>query len=130
MDFLEGIGDFMRREGLDELEIRDGDRVLLLRRATEEGVRAGGLVEAEGCYLLRAPMSGVARLFPAPGEPPYVSPGERRAAGETLFCIEAMKHLNEVCAPRDLEVLEVLVEDQQPVEEGVPVMRVRWEEDS
>jgi len=131
LDFLEGIGEFMRGEGLRELEIRDGDRVLLLRMAAGEVEdRASGPGRVEGTDdAVLSPLAGVVRLFPSPGEPPFAAAGERKRAGEALFCVEAMKHLSEVPAPRDLEVLEVLVEEGQAVEAGTPVVRVRWEEE-
>ena len=44
------------------------------------------------------------------------------AAGQTILIVEAMKHMNEVAAPRAGRVVEVLVEDGQPVEYGEPLM--------
>jgi len=45
-------------------------------------------------------------------------------AGETLIVIEAMKTMNQIPAPRSGTVLQVLVEDGQPVEYGEPLMIV------
>ena len=36
--------------------------------------------------------------------------------------VEAMKHMNEVAAPRAGTVVEILVSDGQPVEYGEPLM--------
>ena len=44
------------------------------------------------------------------------------AAGQTILIVEAMKHMNEVAAPRAGKVVEILVEDGQPVEYGQPLM--------
>ena len=42
-------------------------------------------------------------------------------AGQTLFIIEAMKTMNPVPAPRAGKLLEILIEDTQPVEFGEPL---------
>ncbi len=126
LGFLEGIGELMRREGLEELLVRDGERLLRIRRAG-----GGGSVCGEGAEAseINAPLTGILLLRPSAEGRPCVAPGSRKRRGETLFYIEAMKHLNEVCAPRSLTVLEVLAEDRQSVEEGAPVLRVSWEEE-
>jgi len=43
-------------------------------------------------------------------------------AGETLLVIEAMKTMNQIPASRSGTVLQILVEDGQPVEYGEPLM--------
>ena len=43
-------------------------------------------------------------------------------AGQTILIVEAMKHMNEVAAPRAGKVVAILVEDGQPVEYGQPLM--------
>ncbi|MDI6831779.1 MAG: hypothetical protein QME88_10670 [Actinomycetota bacterium] len=122
MDFLEGVGEFMAREGILELEILDGDRVIRLRRGSLEKPPPG---EQGDTTVVRAPMAGILRLTPLPGQAPYAPAGETRKEREVLFCIEAMKHLNEVRADGPLLVEVVLVKDGDTVQEGQAVMRVR-----
>ncbi len=122
MDFLEGVGDFMVREGILELEILDGDRVIRLRRGSLDKPPPG---EQEDANVVRAPMAGILRLAPFPDQAPFAPAGETRKEREVLFCIEAMKHLNEVRADVPLLVEEVLVKDGDTVQEGQAVMRVR-----
>ena len=43
-------------------------------------------------------------------------------AGETLLIIEAMKTMNQIPAPRCGTVIQILIEDGQPVEFGEPLM--------
>jgi acetyl-CoA carboxylase biotin carboxyl carrier protein len=45
-------------------------------------------------------------------------------AGDTLVIIEAMKTMNQIPAPRSGTVVQILVEDGQPVEYGEPLMIV------
>ena len=48
--------------------------------------------------------------------------GDSVQAGQTILIVEAMKHMNEVAAPRSGKVVEILVGDGQPVEYGEPLM--------
>ncbi len=71
---------------------------------------------------VKSPMVGTVYLQTNPGAPRLVKPGDRVAAGQTLLIIEAMKTMNPVPAPRAGVVLEILVEDEQPVEFGEPLL--------
>ena len=42
--------------------------------------------------------------------------------GDTLLIVEAMKTMNQIPAPRAGTVIQVLIEDGQPVEFGEPLM--------
>ncbi|MGB6893100.1 MAG: biotin/lipoyl-containing protein, partial [Xanthobacteraceae bacterium] len=63
-----------------------------------------------------------AYLGPAPGARPFVEVGSAVKAGETLIIIEAMKTMNQIPAPRSGTVLQILIEDGQPVEYGEPLL--------
>ena len=73
-----------------------------------------------GC--VPSPMVGTAYRSAEPGATPFVEVGSVVAAGQTILIVEAMKHMNEVAAPRAGKVVEILVEDGQPVEYGEPLM--------
>lgn len=123
MEFLEGIGDFMEREGVTELEISDGDRLIVLRRGAPG---SGGPCREEGEEsLVTASLPGILRLRSSSEDAPYADVGERKRSGDVLFCIEAMKRINEFHAGFDLVVEEVLSGDGQAVSQGQAVMRVR-----
>jgi acetyl-CoA carboxylase biotin carboxyl carrier protein len=72
--------------------------------------------------LVASPMVGTAYLGPSPGARPFVEVGSEVKAGETLMIIEAMKTMNQIPAPRAGKVIQILVEDGQPVEYGEPLM--------
>ena len=59
---------------------------------------------------------------PSPNAKPFVEVGDRCSVGQTILIVEAMKHMNEVAAPRAGKVSQILVEDGQPVEYGEPLM--------
>lgn len=69
-----------------------------------------------------SPMVGVVYLSPEPGTPPYVTPGQAVAAGQTLMLIEAMKTFNQIKAPRAGTVTRVLVVSGAPVEYDQPLL--------
>jgi acetyl-CoA carboxylase biotin carboxyl carrier protein len=72
--------------------------------------------------LVASPMVGTAYLGPAPGARPFVEVGSEVKAGETLMIIEAMKTMNQIPAPHAGKVIQILVEDGQPVEYSEPLM--------
>jgi acetyl-CoA carboxylase biotin carboxyl carrier protein len=72
--------------------------------------------------LVASPMVGIAYRGPAPGARPFVEVGGQVKAGETLIIIEAMKTMNQIPAPRSGTIVQILVEDGQPVEYGEPLM--------
>ena len=67
-------------------------------------------------------MVGTAYRGPEPGAQPFVEVGSQVKAGETLLIIEAMKTMNQIPAPRSGTVIQILIEDGQPVEYGEPLM--------
>ena len=72
-----------------------------------------------------SPMVGTFYRAPAPDEPPFIEEGDKIRNGQTLCIIEAMKLMNEIEAEINGEVMEILVENAQPVAFGDPLMRVK-----
>lgn len=72
-----------------------------------------------------AGLGGTVFLQPAPGEPPFVQPGQGVKAGQTLCVIEAMKVFNEVHAERDGIVDAFLVTSGEDIDAGRPLVRLR-----
>mgnify|MGYP006276273205 FL=1 len=65
-----------------------------------------------------APMVGTAYASPDPGSPPFIKVGDHVSKGDPLLIVEAMKVLNEIKAPRNGRVAQILFENAQPVEYG------------
>jgi acetyl-CoA carboxylase biotin carboxyl carrier protein len=72
--------------------------------------------------VVASPMVGTAYLAPEPGARPFVEVGTVVKTGESLMIIEAMKTMNQIPAPRAGTVIQILVDDGQPVEYGQPLM--------
>jgi acetyl-CoA carboxylase biotin carboxyl carrier protein len=71
-----------------------------------------------------SPMVGTFYRAPAPGEPAFVEVGDRVRNGQTVCIIEAMKLMNEIEAEVSGQVMEILVQNGEPVEYGQPLMRI------
>lgn len=72
-----------------------------------------------------SPLVGVAYLAPAPDKPAFVAVGDSVKKGQTLLIIEAMKVMNEVPAPKDGVVTEILVANEDVVEFGQGLVRIK-----
>ncbi len=72
--------------------------------------------------VVASPMVGTAYLAPEPGARPFVEVGAVVKTGEPLMIIEAMKTMNQIPAPRSGTLIQILVDDGQPVEYGQPLM--------
>lgn len=79
---------------------------------------------AEGA-VVESPLVGVAYLSPSPDKPAFVTVGDTVKKGQTLMIIEAMKVMNEVPADRDGVVTEILVANQDVVEYGQGLVRIK-----
>ena len=71
--------------------------------------------------VVNSPMVGSVYLQPAPDAVPFVQVGDTVSAGQTLMIIEAMKTMNPIPATKAGRIVEILVEDGQPVEFGEPL---------
>jgi acetyl-CoA carboxylase biotin carboxyl carrier protein len=128
--------------GLTEIELqRDGALIRVARNPNAAATRArppegsagdapavtavpvaAPIDPAEHPGLVASPMVGTAYLGPAPGARPFVDVGSQVKTGQTLMIIEAMKTMNQIPAPRSGTVIQILVEDGQPVEFDEPLM--------
>jgi acetyl-CoA carboxylase biotin carboxyl carrier protein len=73
---------------------------------------------------ITSPMVGTFYQAPAPDAPAYVEVGQRVSAGDTVCIIEAMKLMNELESEVSGTIVEVCVENAQPVEYGQVLFRV------
>jgi acetyl-CoA carboxylase biotin carboxyl carrier protein len=78
-----------------------------------------------GARDVLSPMVGTFYRRPSPEASPYVQVGDRVGKDTVVCIVEAMKLNNEIKAEMEGEVLEILVEDGQPVEFDQPLFRVR-----
>ena len=78
-----------------------------------------------GTITFDSPMVGTFYRAPAPDADPYVERGTR-VDDETVLCIiEAMKVMNEIKAEMRGDIVEILVENGEPVEFGQPLFLIK-----
>ena len=80
-----------------------------------------------GLVVVEAPMVGTFYRAPAPGASNFTEVGQRVTVGQTVCIIEAMKLMNEIEAEASGTVVEILVENAQPVQFGQPIFKIRPE---
>ncbi|NJM70820.1 MAG: acetyl-CoA carboxylase biotin carboxyl carrier protein [Scytonema sp. RU_4_4] len=72
-----------------------------------------------------SPMVGTFYRASNPNETPFVEVGDRIRSGQTVCIIEAMKLMNEIEAEVSGQVIEILVQNGEPVEYGQSLMRIK-----
>jgi acetyl-CoA carboxylase biotin carboxyl carrier protein len=130
-DLIRELAKILEETGLTEIEITDNGQGLRVSKAgtvvaataaaplpaVAPGAAPAEPAAADG-NAVTSPMVGTVYLSPQPGDPPFIQPGDRVEAGQTLLIIEAMKVMNPIQAPRAGTVKSILVDDAQPVEFG------------
>jgi acetyl-CoA carboxylase biotin carboxyl carrier protein len=81
--------------------------------------------EDENLHIIKSPIVGVFYSFPGPELPAYVKIGDIVKSGQVLCIIEAMKLMNEITSDVDGEIIEILGLNQEPVEFGQPLFKIR-----
>lgn len=75
--------------------------------------------------IVKAPMVGIFYEAPKPGAPAFVEVGTRVELGSVLCIVEVMKLMNNIEAPESGTITKVLVENNQPVAFGQPLMVIK-----
>ncbi len=136
-NLIRELSALLEETGLSEIEIEEAGMRVRVARQTHAPMVAAAPVRTPAPAgitsqaapdpvkhpgLVASPMVGTAYLSPEPGARPFVDVGTKVIAGQTLLIIEAMKTMNQIPAPRAGTVIQVLIEDGQPVEFGEPLM--------
>lgn len=133
----------MNENNLLELEIeKDGMRIRLKKTTPEiQGVKGPLIIEKEKIaevgksqvalelaqktltktLEIKAPMVGTFYRAPSPEAPPYVEVGQVIEAGQVICIIEAMKLMNEIKSEIKGKIIEIMVDNAEPVEFGQPM---------
>lgn len=143
-DAIKNLATLLNETDLTEIEIAEGDkRIRVTRTVTVQAVTApvatahtqaaNAPVAADTGKVaaispenhpgaVKSPMVGTVYLQPEPSAPRFVTKGQNVQAGDTLLIIEAMKVMNPIKAEKGGTVVDILVEDSQPVEFGQPLV--------
>ena len=70
---------------------------------------------------VNSPMVGTFYASASPESKPFVTVGQTVKKGDTLCILEAMKMMNQVQAESDGKILEILIDNAEPVEFDQPL---------
>jgi acetyl-CoA carboxylase biotin carboxyl carrier protein len=133
------------QHSIEELEIEKAGVRLRIKRSTTGGPPSMAAVapaaevpavsaapapvriteESEDLFYIKSPIVGTFYRSSAPTSDPFVSAGDTVEKGTVVCIIEAMKLMNEIEAEVAGEIINVLVENGQPVEYGERLFAIR-----
>ncbi len=143
--------ELVEQSGISELEVREGEESVRISRqqaqlappiqyvtapppaaapaptaAAPAAPAAAPAAESAAAqhHLVRAPMVGTFYRSPSPGAKSFVEVGQTVKAGQVLCIIEAMKMLNQIESDKAGVVVEILVDNEKPVEFDQPLFAI------
>lgn len=140
IDYVEKLAKVLADNSLTEISLEDGEQAITLRKEVM-GVAATAPVDATSAPQpvqtapaeqkevkkgkpLTSPMVGTFYSAPSPDAEPFVKVGQTVKEGDVVCIVEAMKLMNEIEAEFAGKVVEICVEDGQPVEFGQVLMYI------
>ena len=151
---LESLVRLMVENDLTELDLKDGEETVTVKRGGKPVVMASAPVAAPvaalpaavaapaapaaapaaaapkadddaGCIAVESPMVGTFYATPGPDKPPFVQVGAQVGPESIVCLVEAMKIFNEIKAEKSGTVHKILVKSGQPVEFGQKLFLIK-----
>lgn len=144
LTMIEGLVKIVENSSLTEFTLKEGDLKITMSKLDHPPVVAAGMPvaaapaapaapgteaaekeEEEEKLFITSPIVGTFYSAPAPDAPAFVKVGDQVKNGQTVCILEAMKLMNEIQSDFDCEIEAVLVSNEQKVEYGQPLFRVK-----
>lgn len=143
LEKIEGLVKIIENSSLTEFTLKEGDLKITMSKLDNPPVVAAGMPVAAGTapavqtetaapaeeeeekLFITSPIVGTFYSAPAPDVPAFVKVGDQVKNGQTVCILEAMKLMNEIQSDFDCEIEAVLVSNEQKVEYGQPLFRVK-----
>jgi len=148
IDYIQRIAEIVNENGLTEFELESKDWKLHIRKdhppqqvvqfaaAQTVGAQVSQTVpsgqttvaataEDSSLLTIKSPMVGTFYRGASPESPPFVDKGTKVDPDSVVCILEAMKVMNEIHAEVKGTIVDILVENGQPVEFGQPLFKVR-----
>lgn len=143
LEKIAGLVKIIEESSLTQFTIKEGDLKITMSKLDHPPVIATSAVAAapaaasvenavnveetqeEDVLFIVSPIVGTFYSAPAPDAPAFVKVGDTVKNGQTVCILEAMKLMNEIQSEFDCEIEAVLVSNEQKVEYGQPLFRVR-----
>ena len=146
---IKKLMELLEESGIAEIEVKEGEESIKLSRnissstnmqvpqviqqpvqssqpptnqeASDMGVNAVDNLKKEKRNTVNSPMVGTFYASASPESKPFVTIGQSGKKGDTLCILEAMKMMNQVQAESDGKIVEILVDNAEPVEFDQPL---------
>ena len=136
LEKIEGLVKIIENSSLTEFTLKEGDMKITMSKLDHPPVVAGAAAGApepaveeadqeDEKLFITSPIVGTFYSAPAPDAPAFVKVGDQVKNGQTVCILEAMKLMNEIQSDFDCEIEAVLVSNEQKVEYGQPLFRVK-----
>ena len=141
--------ELLEESGIAEIEVKEGEESITLSRASQvqqpiintqtydvppvrepvvqtsakqEDIKSDPTTDGD---TIDSPMVGTFYRAASPDSKAFVEKGQKVNKGDTVCILEAMKMMNQVTAEQAGTIVEILVEDSEPVEFGQPLFIIK-----
>jgi acetyl-CoA carboxylase biotin carboxyl carrier protein len=146
---IKKLMELLEESGIAEIEVKEGEESIKLSRnissqtnmqapqiiqqpiqasqpptsqqTSDIGTDAANNLKEEKRNTVNSPMVGTFYASASPESKPFVTIGQSVKKGDTLCILEAMKMMNQVQAESDGKIVEILVDNAEPVEFDQPL---------
>ncbi len=147
LEKIEGLVKIIENSSLTQFTLKEGDLKITMSKLDHPPVVAAvpapgapavppaavpgepapsvGPEDKDDKLFIVSPIVGTFYSAPAPDAPAFVKVGDQVKNGQTVCILEAMKLMNEIQSEFDCEIEAVLVSNEQKVEYGQPLFRVK-----
>jgi len=144
---IKKLMELLEESGIAEIEVKEGEESIKLSRnitssaaplqqmvqqpmmaPQQQATQTASQVENkkddssnQNRNTVNSPMVGTFYASASPESKPFVTVGQSVKKGDTLCILEAMKMMNQVQAESDGKILEILIDNAEPVEFDQPL---------
>ena len=149
---IKKLMELLEESGIAEIEVKEGEESIKLSRNTQavqniinpsaetnqtitaiDNVKDTAVTddkkdkskELPDGDIITSPMVGTFYRAASPDSKPFVEKGQKVSKGDTLCILEAMKMMNQVNAETGGTIIDILVDDAEPVEFGQPLFVIK-----
>ena len=149
---IKKLMELLEESGIAEIEVKEGEESIKLSRNTQsvqniinpsaetnqtitainnaedtvaKDDKKDKLKELPDGDVITSPMVGTFYRAASPDSKPFVEKGQKVSKGDTLCILEAMKMMNQVNAETGGTIIDILVDDAEPVEFGQPLFVIK-----
>jgi len=140
---IERVVNLIENSNIMSFSYKDGEVEISMDKKDNAPVVSAGVSSPVGSYtapempampettpqddalFITSPIVGTYYSAAGPDIPAYVKVGDRIKSGATVCIIEAMKLMNEIQCDWDCEIEAILVSNEQKVEYGQPLFKIK-----